>query len=346
MVVIAEGTRRLLGNLFELRGPRAEGPQGHRRAGAGLGGAAGEFGGKPLRGAARRRPDRAGRAGRRTRTAAAALVEGKERRRPGGAALRRGRHRQIAADGGAPGTPRRRAAHAPALFLLAAAHRQRALSDHRPDGTRRRICARRHAANEARQARCAAGADFDLDRRTRRCSPRCCRCRTTDAIPRSIWPRSSAGRRTLEALDSQVEALARSSPVLMIFEDAHWTDPTSLEAFGRTVDRIATLPRAADRDVPARVRAALDRTAARDSPDAQPAGAARSRRHDRPRRRQQAAAGEHPAGHHRAHRRHSPVRGGDDQGGAGGGERGRGASRLPPRFRLRRWRSPQACTPR
>ena len=27
----------------------------------------------------------------------------------------------------------------------------------------------------------------------------------------------------------------------MIFEDAHWTDPTSLEAFGRAVDRIATL---------------------------------------------------------------------------------------------------------
>ena len=48
-------------------------------------------------------------------------------------------------------------------------------------------------------------------------------------------------QRTLEALVSQVEALARQSPVLMIFEDAHWTDPTSLEAFGRTVDRIAGL---------------------------------------------------------------------------------------------------------
>ena len=52
-VVIAEGTRRLLGNLFELAGPRDEGPQGHRRAGAGLGGAAAEFRGEPLRGAAR-----------------------------------------------------------------------------------------------------------------------------------------------------------------------------------------------------------------------------------------------------------------------------------------------------
>jgi class 3 adenylate cyclase/predicted ATPase len=48
-------------------------------------------------------------------------------------------------------------------------------------------------------------------------------------------------QRTLEALISQVEALTRQAPVLMIVEDAHWTDPTSLEVFGRAVDRIAGL---------------------------------------------------------------------------------------------------------
>jgi len=48
-------------------------------------------------------------------------------------------------------------------------------------------------------------------------------------------------RRTLQALVSQMEALAGQSPVLMIFEDAHWSDPTSLEVIGRIVDRIATL---------------------------------------------------------------------------------------------------------
>jgi predicted ATPase len=47
--------------------------------------------------------------------------------------------------------------------------------------------------------------------------------------------------RTLEALIVQLERLASQQPVLMIFEDAHWTDPTSLEAFSRTVDRIKTL---------------------------------------------------------------------------------------------------------
>ena len=49
-------------------------------------------------------------------------------------------------------------------------------------------------------------------------------------------------QKTLEALGSHLEALARQNPVLMIFEDAHWADPTSLELFGRTVDRIANVP--------------------------------------------------------------------------------------------------------
>ena len=54
-VVIAEATRKLLGNLFELQDLGAKRPQGHCRAGAGFGGVAGELGGKPLRGAARDR---------------------------------------------------------------------------------------------------------------------------------------------------------------------------------------------------------------------------------------------------------------------------------------------------
>ena len=48
-------------------------------------------------------------------------------------------------------------------------------------------------------------------------------------------------QRTLEALVSQIVALSRQNPLLMIFEDAHWIDPTTLEIFGRIVDRILTL---------------------------------------------------------------------------------------------------------
>jgi class 3 adenylate cyclase len=47
-------------------------------------------------------------------------------------------------------------------------------------------------------------------------------------------------QRTLDALVLQISALSRENPVLMIFEDAHWADPTSLELFGRIVDKIPT----------------------------------------------------------------------------------------------------------
>src|SRR6476469_8282508 len=40
-------------------------------------------------------------------------------------------------------------------------------------------------------------------------------------------------QRTLQALVSHIAALSLENPVLMIFEDAHWSDPTSLEVFGR-----------------------------------------------------------------------------------------------------------------
>jgi class 3 adenylate cyclase/predicted ATPase len=48
-------------------------------------------------------------------------------------------------------------------------------------------------------------------------------------------------QRTLEALVQQMAAFARENPVLIVVEDAHWTDPTSLELYGRAVDRIASL---------------------------------------------------------------------------------------------------------
>jgi predicted ATPase len=48
-------------------------------------------------------------------------------------------------------------------------------------------------------------------------------------------------QRTLEALTAQLAGLATQRPVLMIVEDAHWIDPTSLEALGRTVERLRTL---------------------------------------------------------------------------------------------------------
>jgi class 3 adenylate cyclase/predicted ATPase len=47
--------------------------------------------------------------------------------------------------------------------------------------------------------------------------------------------------RALKALVSQMELLTHQGPVLMTFEDAHWIDPTSLEALGKVMDRLQTL---------------------------------------------------------------------------------------------------------
>ncbi|WP_368506936.1 adenylate/guanylate cyclase domain-containing protein [Bradyrhizobium lupini] len=48
-------------------------------------------------------------------------------------------------------------------------------------------------------------------------------------------------QKTFEALTARLEALSKSSPVLMIFEDVHWIDPTSLEALSRTIDGLKNL---------------------------------------------------------------------------------------------------------
>jgi class 3 adenylate cyclase/predicted ATPase/DNA polymerase III delta prime subunit len=45
-----------------------------------------------------------------------------------------------------------------------------------------------------------------------------------------------------EAMLGQLEAEARQRPVLMVFEDAHWIDPTSRELLDLAVDRVRRLP--------------------------------------------------------------------------------------------------------
>jgi len=48
--------------------------------------------------------------------------------------------------------------------------------------------------------------------------------------------------RTLEALLRQLEGLAHQQPVLMVFEDAHWVDPTSRELLDLIVEHVRSLP--------------------------------------------------------------------------------------------------------
>src|SRR5437660_8893518 len=132
-------------------------------------------------------------------------------------------------------------------------------------------------------------------------------------------------QKTLEALTAQAAKLATQHPVLMIFEDSHWADPTSLELLSRTVDRIKTVPALLIVTFRPEFKAPWAENSHVTSVTLNRLGKG------------EVAAliarlvgnKELPAddgGNHGAHRRHSPVRGGDDQGGAGGGRRGSSAN--------------------
>jgi len=47
---------------------------------------------------------------------------------------------------------------------------------------------------------------------------------------------------TLRSLVDLIEAAARSQPSVMLFEDAHWADPTTLEVLDRLIDRVSSVP--------------------------------------------------------------------------------------------------------
>jgi predicted ATPase len=47
-------------------------------------------------------------------------------------------------------------------------------------------------------------------------------------------------QKTLEAIITHIISLARSAPLLMIFEDAHWSDPSSQEVVALAVQRLAS----------------------------------------------------------------------------------------------------------
>jgi len=49
-------------------------------------------------------------------------------------------------------------------------------------------------------------------------------------------------RQTLSALLDQMEGLARKQPLLMLFEDVHWADATSLEVLDLAIERVRRLP--------------------------------------------------------------------------------------------------------
>jgi predicted ATPase len=64
---------------------------------------------------------------------------------------------------------------------------------------------------------------------------------TGDRYPELDLTPQKRKEKTLEALIAQVEGLAARQPVLMLFEDVHWSDPTTRQSLDLLVDRVPTL---------------------------------------------------------------------------------------------------------
>src|SRR6266702_4734025 len=60
-------------------------------------------------------------------------------------------------------------------------------------------------------------------------------------LPIALTPQRKKDK-TFDALFRQLEGLARRHPIMMVFEDAQWIDPSSRELLDRTIDRVVTLP--------------------------------------------------------------------------------------------------------
>ena len=240
-VVVADGTRRLLGEVFELRDARADPAQGLRRARARASGSLGERPAEqPLRGPAVGPAAAHGRARPGAGARARALAAGRGRRGPGGAAGRRGRHRQVAAGPGRARRGRGRGAHA------------RSATSARPTTP-----ARRSGRWSSSSASPPASSPPTPRRRSSTSSRRCCAQGAEDVgeaapliaallgidagarYPAPDLTPQQRRARTLAVLVEQLLGLARRRPVLMVLEDAHWIDPTTLELLGLALDRIA-----------------------------------------------------------------------------------------------------------
>ena len=61
------------------------------------------------------------------------------------------------------------------------------------------------------------------------------------APPLDVTPQRKK-EKTFEALLRQVEGLSRQQPVLMVFDDLHWIDPSSRELLDRVIERVADWP--------------------------------------------------------------------------------------------------------
>ena len=98
--------------------------------------------------------------------------------------------------------------------------------------------------------------------------------------------------KTLHVQVAQVEGLAARQPLLMLWEDIHWSDPTTLESLDLLDRPRRDAAGPDDSHISTGVHAALGRPSARDIAQSQPLAPSAPRRDDRARNRGQDIAQE------------------------------------------------------
>ena len=227
-VVIATSTRRLLGGLFECSDLGERRLKGFSARVGGVAGARRGRSGEPFRSQADSRPDpvRRPRAG--TRAAARLLAQGQTERGPSGAGLGRAGHRQVAPRanpaGGLDERHTRLSYHGSPFYRDSALHPvidqlERAAGLTRDDRPEQRL-----SKLEALLAQSALDVDAAMPLIAALLS-----IPTGDRYPLLAMTPQRRKDKTLQTLLTQLAGLAAREPVLMMFEDAHWIDPTSIE---------------------------------------------------------------------------------------------------------------------
>jgi len=110
---------------------------------------------------------------------------------------------------------------------------------------------------------------------------------TGDSYPPLNFTPQKRKEKTLQVQLAQAEGLAARQPLLILWEDIHWSDPTSLESLHLLIERAVNAAGIDDSHLSTGVHAALGRQSARDLAQSQPLGAPAERRDDHPRERWQ-----------------------------------------------------------
>ena len=134
-----------------------------------------------------------------------------------------------------------RVAHKAALFRFAAPSRQPASPVYRSPRRDRGNCSRRSAGNEAGEAPRAIVAIGTRPDRNVRAARRSARPADRRRHSAPVVEPQHKRALTFRALLQQLDRLSRREPVLMLFEDVHWIDPTSRDLLGQIVEQAPRL---------------------------------------------------------------------------------------------------------